>query len=408
MHILFVVPYAPSLIRTRPYNLIRSLSREGHHITLLTLNRNPAEAADLDDLRDEGVTVLIEPLSRSRTLVNCLAALPSSDPLQAHYCWQPALARRLEEILTPAVDQPPVDAIHVEHLRGARYALVARDSAARQRIPVIWDSVDCISHLFRQAAEHSASRFGRWMTRLELPRTERYEGRLVWQFDAVLTTSAIDRDALAALAAAHRPGTPPIEVVSNGVDLDYFRPDPTVEREPDTLVLSGKMSYHANVTMAVTFVREIMPRVWAQRPAARVVIVGKDPTPEVRALGEHPAVTVTGWVADIRPYLQRAGVAVAPITYGAGIQNKVLEAMACGTPVVTTPLALHALSAVPDRDLLVGQDAGELAAAIISLLDDPQRRAAVGRAGREYAATAHDWQTLTRHLLAIYKNTSPQ
>ena len=408
MHVLFVVPYAPNLIRTRPYNLIRALRRDGHAVTLLTLHSSEAERDGLAALRNEGVTVFSEPLSRARSLANSVAAIPSAGPLQARYCWQPALARRLAGLLAPTAERPPVDVVHVEHLRGARYALHAREIAAHSDIPVVWDSVDCISHLFRQAATHSAGRAGRWMTRLELPRTERYEGWLAWQFDAVLTTSAVDRAALAALAAAHRSGAPPIEVLPNGVDLDYFRPDPSVARDPNTLVLSGKMSYHANVSMAVYLVREIMPRVWSRRPEARVVIAGKDPARAVRALAGHPAVTVTGAVGDMRPHLRGAALAVAPITYGAGIQNKILEAMACGTPVVTTPTALNALSAVPDRDLLVGRDAGELAAAIIALLEDSQHRAAVGRAGREYAAQAHDWQTLTRHLVAIYKNTPPE
>lgn len=408
MHILFVAPYTPNLIRTRPYNLIRWFRREGHAVTLLALYSDEADKTALDALREEGVTVYSELLSRARSLANSVAAVPSADPLQASYCWQPALAQRLAALLSPTAGRPPVDVIHVEHLRGARYALRAREIADRSTIPVVWDSVDCISHLFRQAAAHSESRFGRWMARLELPRTERYEGRLAWQFDAILTTSAVDRAALVTLAAAHRPGIPPIEVLPNGVDLDYFRPDPAVVRDPETLILSGKMSYHANVSMALYLVREIMPRVWSERPAARVVIAGKDPAREVRALADHPAVSVTGAVSDMRPHLRSAAVAVAPITYGAGIQNKILEAMACGTPVVTTPPALNALSAVPGRDLLVGQDAAELAAGIVALLADPSRRASIGRAGREYVAATHDWQTLTRHLLTIYKNTPPR
>jgi polysaccharide biosynthesis protein PslH len=190
LKILFLVPYTPNLIRTRPYNLIRQLAQRGHDVTLLTLFSNANEEADLAAWRDEGIAVIAEPLSRGRSLANSLAALPTGDPLQAAYCWQPALARRLSELLTAGKEYSPFDVIHVEHLRGARYALLAKElvggpsstadhkpsSVIHRPLPIVWDSVDCISHLFRQAAVHSRSRFGRWVTRLELPRTEGYEG----------------------------------------------------------------------------------------------------------------------------------------------------------------------------------------------------------------------------------------
>jgi len=431
VNILFLVPYAPNLIRTRPYNLIRHLARRGHAVTLLTLTTNPAEREDLVALEAEGITVFAEPLSRTRSLANSLAALPTADPLQASYCWQPALARRLEAILSLDTGAPPFDIIHVEHLRGARYALLAKElvggpwttdhgpssivlrpSSVVHRpssIPIIWDSVDCISHLFRQAAAYSRSRFGRWVTRLELPRTERYEGQLAWQFDAVLATSEIDRDALTRLADRQRPpvrsmdARPPLHVLPNGVDLDYFQPDPAIKREPTTLVLSGKMSYHANVTMAVHLVRDIMPLVWRQRPDVHVWIVGKDPSPEVTALADgEPRITVTGTVPDVRPYLQRATIAVAPIAYGAGIQNKVLEAMACGTAVVASPQAVAALGAVPGHDLLIGRDDAELAGSMLLLLADPARLASVAGAGLAYVRAHHCWPDIAAQLEAIY------
>ncbi len=410
MHILFVVPYAPNLIRTRPYNLIRHLAGRGHQLTVLTLYGSADELSSLAALREDGITVIAEPLPRHRAFANSLAALPTPDPLQSAYCWQPALAQRLEEHLTPANGQARVDVVHVEHLRGARYALHAnmvlngkhQRSKAAPPVPVIWDSVDCISHLFRQAADRSASRFGRWVTRLELPRTERYEGWLAWQFDKVLTTSPVDRAALADLALRYRPGTPPIELLPNGVDLAYFQPDQAVEREPATLLLSGKMSYHANITMAVHLVREVMPLVWAKRPDATVTIVGKDPSPEVRALADHPAVTVTGTVPDLRPYMLRATVAVAPITYGAGIQNKVLEAMACATPVVATTQAVSALVTVEGRDLLTGDDPERFAQAILRLLEDKKLRDHLSAAGHKYVSSYHDWSAVAGRLEAQY------
>jgi glycosyltransferase involved in cell wall biosynthesis len=175
-----------------------------------------------------------------------------------------------------------------------------------------------------------------------------------------------------------------------------------MQREPDTLVISGKMSYHANVTMCLNFVSRVMPLIWAKRPSVKLWLVGKDPTKELQALRENPAITVTGTVADIRPYLLRANLAVTPLTYGVGIQNKVLEAMACGTPVVSTPQAVSALSAVDRRDVAVANSPEELASTILRLVDDPDQCARLGLNGRKYVEENHCWDEIAAHLEEVY------
>lgn len=401
MRILFIVPYVPNQIRTRPYNLIRALAAEGHEITLFTLVSNDSDREDARGLEGLVSAVHTFPLTQLRTIRNVVIGLAADDPLQAAYCWQPALASKLRNLL----GRDEFDVVHVEHLRGARYALLAKEAlkSARSATPIVWDSVDCISHLFRQASTHSTSRLNRMITSFELPRTEQYEGRLVSEFDAVLTSSRVDRDALFRLLPKPQIPATPIQVIPNGVDLERFRPDADVAREAATLILSGKMSYHANVAMALYLVRELMPLVWTNRPDVRVMIVGKAPGREVRALGDNPRVIVTGEVPDIRPYLLRATVAVAPIIYSAGIQNKILEAMACGTPVITTPEALGGLSAQASENLVVANRSQDLAKGILDLLDSPDRREAIARASLAYVRRYHDWLAIGRQLSAIYE-----
>jgi glycosyltransferase involved in cell wall biosynthesis len=302
-------------------------------------------------------------------------------------------------------------------LRGANYGLWLKtyltNAVGAARPPIVWDAVDCISHLFRQAAQKSRSLKGRLMTSFELGRTERYEGWLVSQFEQVMVTSPVDKKALEALwrtSAARYSGQSPdssgprwLSVLPNGVDLAYFAPSEE-PRDPATVVLSGKMSYHANVSAALHLVNDIMPRVWAVNPAARVVITGKDPTQQVSQLALQHAgrVEVTGTVPDIRPSLRRATVAVAPVLYSAGIQNKVLEAMACGTPVIANPQAISALAARPGADLVVASDEASFAAEILALLAHPERQAQIGQAGRAYVERHHSWQTVTSQLESVY------
>lgn len=393
MRIAFVVPYVPNLVRVRPYNFIRYLSKRGHDVTVLTVTSNAQEIEDARQLRHECHAVRTIHVPRWRSLANCALAAPGTAPLQSAYSWHPGLlTETVMETLKP-------DVVHVEHLRGARYGLWAKAWRDRRQpnLPIVWDSVDSISLLFRQAANRSRRLVSRAITRLELGRTEAYEGWLTRQFNRVLVTSPADRQALAELAGPAQP-EPDLRVIPNGVDLDYFQIGDEAARAPATLVMSGKMSYHANVTMAVNFAREILPRIQARRPDVKLIIVGKDPTPEVRELAQNPAVTVTGSVPDLRPHLWQATIAVAPIAYGVGIQNKVLEAMACQTPVVATGQAVSALQLRPGQDLLVANDPEAFARAVIELLEDPKRRFEVGRAGRTYVEAFHDWKEIAVRL----------
>jgi sugar transferase (PEP-CTERM/EpsH1 system associated) len=406
MRILFVVPYTPNLIRVRPYNLIRSLASRGHQLTVFTLCNDAEDAADADALSDFCHQVICLPLPRWRSWWNCLAAVPHGVPLQSAYCWQPEMAEQLRQSINGYGEHGYFDVAHVEHLRGARYGLLINELShlTEQRLPIVWDSVDSISSLFRQASAQSRSVFGRWITRFELGRTESYEGWLLSQFKHVLVTSPVDRQALLALAAPEK-SMAQVNVLPNGVDLDYFFPNPEVTRDPETLVVTGKMSYHANVTMVLDLVQSVMPLIWEKQPAVKLFIVGKDPPANIQNLNQHPSITVTGTVPDIRPYLWRSTIALAPITYGVGIQNKILEAMACATPVVTSSQAIEALTAVSGQDLLVADGAEQYADQVVRLIANHERQRSLGISGHAYVQAHHNWETIATRLEEIYAST---
>ena len=399
MKIAYIVPYVPNLIRTRPYNLIVHLVALGHHVEVFTLGSSKQDLADAQALRHRGAVVHYFPLPVWNSFLNSVLALPTPQPLQTVYSWQAKLAQQVAE----RIANKDFDVVHVEHLRGSRYGRYLKSRFPGQ--PLVWDSVDCISHLFEQAASQSRSWFGRFVTRFELPRTKRAEGRLICDFNHVLVTSEADRGALLELVPkGAKPA--PVSVLPNGVDLDYFHPKPEVARDPDAIVFSGKMSYHANISMAKYLVGEIMPLVWKQRPSAKVLIVGKDPTAEILEFGRHPRVKVTGTVEDLRPYLWNAAVAVVPLLYGAGIQNKILEAMATSTPVVTSSRTLSALRVVAGRDILLADTPEAFANQLIKVMSGPEYAAAVGTAGLEYVKAFHDWKRITQSLADVYEKVS--
>lgn len=240
------------------------------------------------------------------------------------------------------------------------------------------------------------------MSALELKRTCRAESELASLFDHVLITSQVDKAELLNLTPSK---TAPISVLPNGVDLDFFQRNTDSPRDAETIVFTGKMSYHANVSMVDYLVHDIMPKVWLKRPKAKLIVVGKDPPRKVREFAQNPLIEVTGTVDDIRPYLWRATVAVIPLIYGAGIQNKILEAMASETPVVTTSAAFSGLQATPGVDALIGDSAEDFAEAILTLIESQLLQRQIGRAGYLYVREQHDWSKITSQLIGIYRDT---
>jgi glycosyltransferase involved in cell wall biosynthesis len=399
MRILYITPYVPNPIRVRPYNFVRTLAQHGHQVTLAALWERPEERQTLEAFRAQGVEVITAPLTQVRRAWNGIRALPTSMPLQAEFCNTPEFRR----LLFAACQTTPFDIIHVEHLRGAEYGIwlgaQMHSHRLNKRIPIVWDSVDCISYLFQQAMRQSASLRMRLMTRIELGRTRRYESRVTTRFEHVFVASHADKSAFEALLGTH--GL--ISVLPNGVDLDYFCPGDPAQRQ-NSIVFSGKMSYHANVTAAHYLATQVMPLVWAVRPDMQLIIAGSRPPKSLVGLAtEYPGrVTVTGYLPDLREPLHQASIAAAPLLYGAGVQNKVLEAMACATPVVATSRAVHALAVKPGTDCLVADTPQAFADAVLLLLKENAMRLQMGAAGRCYVETNHNWHVITTQMESIY------
>ena len=385
MRILFVAPYLPSLIRVRPYNLLRELAGR-HEVTLLATDR-ARKLAEADAIRPFCQKMVLVPLRKWASLLGCGTAALQGDPLQSGFC----RSRELERAFRDLVGSRTFDLVHVEHLRAAHLAWHIPDG-----IPSLYDSVDCISLLLGRTMQSSHSLKQRVLAAMELQRTRGYEARLLRRFDRIAVTSPADRLALLSLAPEAQ-----VTVVPNGVDLEYFRMVGG-PRDAATLVFSGKMSYHANVTALLYFMANIFPLVRAARPDVRLLVVGSDPPPSVRALGCDRSITVTGHLADIRPALSRATIAICPMIVKAGIQNKLLEAMAMSLPVVATSNAVQGLSVAAGRDLLVADDPAEFASHVCRLLNSPALRQRIGLAARGFVELHHRWDAAARMLESLY------
>lgn len=270
-------------------------------------------------------------------------------------------------------------------------------TAALRDIPAVVDLIDVDSEKWRQYADATRSP-KRFIYRLEARRLRHLEANLPDSVHAVTVVSEPEAELYRQFASRT-----PVHVIGNGVDLDYFQP---MDLPCDnTCVFVGAMDYKPNVDAVVWFARHVWPEVHRRHPEARFQIVGRNPTPQVRQLATQPGIEVTGPVPDIRPYLARAAVAVAPLQIARGIQNKVLEALAMGCPVMASPDALDGLAA-QDCDGVTAADTCETwINRLLLVLESPQRRSQLGLAARQHVERDYQWG---RQLAPLARLLEPQ
>jgi sugar transferase (PEP-CTERM/EpsH1 system associated) len=264
-------------------------------------------------------------------------------------------------------------------------AQYAEDFPAARRVI---DFCDVDSDKWRQYAEKKKWPMS-WVYAHEARSLLDYERKVAGAFDASLFVSAPEAELFRTLAPE---SGAKIGHFSNGVDTEYFSPlrayDNPYAAGEQALVFTGAMDYWPNVDAVKWFAEHVLPRVRASVPNARFYIVGSRPAPEVLALANE-SIVVTGTVPDVRPYLAHCVAAVAPLRIARGIQNKVLEAMAMGRPVVASQQAFEGIEAAPGRELIVADTPEQHADSVISLLRTPDT--AMGQAARASVERRYSW-----------------
>lgn len=255
-------------------------------------------------------------------------------------------------------------------------------------VPTVVDLVDVDSQKWFDYARHSRG-LKRRLFQLEGERLRRLEVSLPDRAQAVTLVSPHEADLFRSFCPTDR-----AHAICNGVNLDYFRPD-AIPGAPssDNCVFVGALDYNANLDGVTWLCREIWPAVRNRHPQAVFRLVGSNPGPVARRLGKLPGVQLVGQVPDVRPYLSQAALAVAPLRVARGIQNKVLEAMAMGKPVVATHQALEGIAVTPDVHVCRAATPREWVRSISELLTDPDRCARLGRAARAFVEEQFQWKT---------------
>ncbi len=356
--------------RIRSHAIIRHLA-ERHQISLASIVERPPDDGALRDARSLCASVDIGTVSRLRHLAAacCLATMtPLTLPLFRSAALRAKIDRRLAT--------ESFDLIFIYCSSMAPYVL------GRTAVPTVIDFIDVDSQKWLDYARASAFPM-KAIYRREAALLRRFERRVVQACAHAFVAS--EREAV--ILRSIVPGAP-ITAIPNGVGLiPRLRP----RRDSRKLVFTGVMDYRPNVDAVTYLVRDVWPAVRAAVPDAEFVIVGQKPSREVRRLAGVPGVTVTGWVSDVSAYLAEAAVFVAPLRLARGIQNKILEAMAAGIPVVTTQAGLAGLDALPGRDLLAADTADLFAQQTVSLLRDVGLRESLSRSAQVFVRRHHQW-----------------
>ena len=404
MRILFLClrcPYPPQRgDRIRSYHFIKQLSKR-HKITLVFFAESDSDIEAVSQLQpfcERVECVRFRPnFAKLNTVFHCL----SRTPLQVHYWYSPQMQRKINQLL----EENRFDLIHAQLFRMGQYVLNAYGT---QKVLDLCDSLAL--NLSRRAELDCTPK--RFLVKLEEKRVRQYEIEIMKSFDWGTVVANFDRDYL-----LKQDNSLNLSVVPMGVDLKYFHPNQENINDPldsngnqttvsldssKNLVFTGTMNYFPNSDAVIYFCEEIYPLIQKQHPDVNFYIVGNHPTEQVQRLAEYRGVTVTGFVPDIRPYFQKASVFVAPLRAGSGIQTKNLEAMAMGTPVVTTSIGAMGLEAEIGEELLTADTPKDFADCVIHLIENPENRQNLGNAGRKRVEASYDWQVLVEKLEQVY------
>jgi polysaccharide biosynthesis protein PslH len=369
--------------KIRPFNMIRHL-HASHEVTVASLARSTPEAEEGRGLARHCSHLEMAVVRNPLQVARMVARLPTTVPSSFGYFHSPALARTIRTLLRTR----EFELVFVHCSSVARYV------ADVAHIPKILDFGDMDSQKWLDYARFKPFPLNLGY-RLEGAKLEAEEKRLARAFDLCTATTRAEWSTLEGYATGAATDWFP-----NGVDSEYFAPT-DVPYDPDTISFVGRMDYYPNQECMFEFCAKTLPVLRERRPGLKLLIVGADPTPAVRRLAELPGVTVTGSVPDVRPYVHRSALMVAPLNIARGTQNKILEAMSMGVPVVASAIAASGVDAVVDEHLLAGRTPAEYAAAITSILERPELRARLARAGRERMRSHHDWSSSMRRLDAI-------
>ncbi len=397
-------PYPPDQgAPIRNFNFIRYLgSSPAYELSLLSFGRPeerdpPPETPSILEKLCNRVEIVTPPNSRSK-ISRLKAQAFGSLPDLALRLNSNDFKIRLKELL----DQENFAAILCEGLELAPFLMEAFKSWNKPRPLLILDEHNTEYLLQKRVFQSEVSLGVRRLPAAiyswsQYIRLKKFETKALKFFDRVIAVSENEKAALNLLLPEKA-----IAVIPNGIDLEEFKPPSEPGEElPYQLIFSGTMDFRPNVDAVLWFARKVWPQVRKAKPQATFIITGKRPSPAVEGLGKLPGIKVTGPVKDIRPYILQSAVFVLPMRMGGGVRLKLLEALALGKALVTTPFGADGVPLTPGKEAIFANDPAAFAKEVIFLLDQPEVRKKLGEAGRDFVEKNYGWKMISPLLEAV-------
>lgn len=374
--------------RLRISHLLRALAHQ-HEVHLIAFAQGAVSETDRVRMEEVCASARAVPMATwTPRRVDVVASLWHAEPASVRATWNPAfdtLVRKCAAGVKP-------DLVIAFQLGVAPYA---RSVAG---IPRILEEVEVTRFLDHYLGEHDPRRRLRaWLTWYK---QRNYVARLLRDFDACSVVSAREQACLHTFA----PDAIPVAIIPNGADVAGCAQN-WDDPEPDTLIYPGALSYDANMDAMVHFLSTIFPSIKAARPHVRLRITGKADPAQRAALPLVDGVELTGYVPDVRPVVARSWVEVVPLRTGGGSRLKVLEALALGTPIVSTPKGIEGLDLVHNQHVLVADSPVDFAAATLAILQQPDLRKKLTTAGHQIVRERYDWSVIGQQLLDVVVKT---
>lgn len=360
--------------KIRPFNMIRHLSASGHQVTVCSLARSPAEAIEGGGIGSYCASFEMGHVTEWVQVARMIVRLPAFTPSSMGFFYSPELAAHVHTLL----GSKKWDLIFVHCSSVAQYVEHVKD------VPKILDFGDMDSQKWFEYANYKPFPLSLGY-RFEGAKMLAAEKRLARRFDLCTATTRAEWETLKDYATGADTDWFP-----NGVDADFFCPGDE-PYDADTISFIGRMDYYPNQECMARFCDRTWPLLKSLRPAMKLLIVGADPSPAMRKLGELSGVTVTGSVPDVRPFIRKSALMVAPLNIARGTQNKILEAMAMSVPVVTSSIAAGGVDAESETHFLVADTPQACARAIVRIIDSPVERDRLAVVGRQRMLSHHAW-----------------
>jgi glycosyltransferase involved in cell wall biosynthesis len=404
MKVLIISPYLPHPLAGHGggvylYDMVRHLSSL-YEVTLISFADEHERhlAPDLRSLRVKLhlVSRVKGPVHNLRAAVT-LTALRGLQFTRSMLSWEPYIvckfrSRTMARMIRDVTVSQPFDIAQLEYTQMGQYVSDVRSGRT------ILHEHDVVLRTVQRYFTRTRSPLSRAWYLLELCRLNSYERRMVRQFDGISTLTRPD-----ALLLEWQTRNPHVKVLSPGVDLPSVS-DGGGQRNPDSLLFLGNLTQLPNDDAAIWLCTDIFPRIVAEHPAATLTIVGRGPSRALLAAASNPRIKLLDFVKDLRPHLLQAGVFVAPLRLGGGIKIKILDALAHGCPVVTTPVGTEGITGLTSSSVLISRTAEGITRHCISLLENPARAAQLGLCGRDVVRENFSWDTVLARTTSYYNS----